>query len=94
MREDEAGGEMNLVVVTLEVEIGTRELGLDDLPEPIHRRTKRDITEIGCTCATGEEGGELAEGVNDDGPRVSFRGERAVARVVGVDYFFNGIKLA
>ena len=26
----------NLVVVVFEVEVGTRELGLDDLPEPVH----------------------------------------------------------
>jgi hypothetical protein len=39
MRQKE---ETNLVVVVFEVEVGTGKLGLDDLPEPVHWRTKRD----------------------------------------------------
>src|SRR6266850_5748921 len=66
MRQKE---ETNLVVVVFEVEVGTGELGLDDLPEPVHWRTKRDVRGIGWTRANGEEGNELAEGVDDDGPR-------------------------
>ena len=39
-----------------------RELGLDDIPEPVHWRTKRDIRGIGWTRASSEEGNELAAG--------------------------------
>ena len=77
MRQKE---ETNLVVVVFEVEVGTGELGLDDLPEPVHWRTKRDVREIGWTRATSEEGNELAEGVNDDGPRVAAPAERTEIR--------------
>ena len=31
--------ETNLVVVVFEVEVGTRELGLDDVPQPMHWQT-------------------------------------------------------
>jgi hypothetical protein len=43
MRQKE---ETNLVVV-FEVEVGTGELDLDDPPEPVHWRTKRDVRGMG-----------------------------------------------
>jgi hypothetical protein len=63
MRQKE---ETNLVVVVFEIEVGTGELGLDDLPEPVHWGTKRDVRGIGWTCATGEEGNELAPSTTMD----------------------------
>ena len=72
MRQKE---ETDLVVV-FEVEVGTEELGLDDLPEPVHWRTKRDVRGIGWTRASGEEGNELATGVDDYRSRVPTPGER------------------
>ena len=86
--------ETNLVVVVFEVEVGTGELGLNDLPEPVHWRTKRDVRGIGWTRATGEEGNELAEGVDDDGPRVPAPGERTGVVVIGVDCCFHRIAAA
>ena len=47
---------------------------------PVHWRTKRDVRGIGWTRATSEEGNELAEGVNDDGPRVPAPAERTEIR--------------
>jgi len=85
---------MNLIVVVFKVEVGARELGLDDLPEPVHWRTKRDVREAGRTCATSEEGNELAEGVDDDGPRVPTPGEWTGVVVIGVDCRFHGIAAA
>jgi len=35
--------EMNLVAITFKVEIGTRELGFDDLPEAVHGRAVGDV---------------------------------------------------
>ena len=35
--------ETNLVAVAFKVEIGTSELGLNDLPEPVHRQAVRDV---------------------------------------------------
>jgi len=40
MRQKE---DADLVVVIYKVEVGTRELIPDDLPEPVHWRTKRDV---------------------------------------------------
>lgn len=88
MRQKE---ETNLVVVVFEVEVGTGELGLDDLPESVHWRTKRDVRVIGWTRATGEEGNELAEGVDDDGPRVPAPRERIGFVVIAVDCCFHRI---
>jgi hypothetical protein len=51
MRQKE---ETNLVVI-VKVEVGTRELALDDLPEPVHWQTKRDVRGKGWTLAPGEE---------------------------------------
>ena len=73
-------GETNLIVVVFDVEVGTRELSHDDVPEPVHWRPKCDV---GWSCATGEEGNELAKGVNDDGPRVPTPGERTGVVVIG-----------
>ena len=81
--------ETNLVVVVFEVEVGTGELGHDDLPEPVHWRTKCDVRGIGWTRATSEEGNELAEGVDDDGPRAPAAGERTGVVVIGVDCCFH-----
>ncbi|KAI9568887.1 hypothetical protein HD554DRAFT_2096480 [Boletus coccyginus] len=39
--------DINLGVVVFKVEVGTGELGLDDLPEPVHWRTKRHVGGIG-----------------------------------------------
>jgi hypothetical protein len=39
--------ETNLVVVVSELYIGTRELGFDDAPEPVHWQTICDIRRIG-----------------------------------------------
>jgi len=86
--------ETNLVVIIFEVEVGTGELSLDDFPEPVHWRTKRDVRGISWSCATGEEGNELAEGVDDDGPRVPALGERTGVVVVGVDCCFHRISAA
>ena len=61
---------MNLVVIVFKIEVGTRELSFDDIPEPVHWRTKRDVRGIGRSRATSEEGNELAKGIDDDGPRV------------------------
>lgn len=83
-----------LVVVVFEVEVGTRELGLDNLPEPGHWRTKRDVRGTGWTRATGEEGNELAESVDDDGPTVPTPGERTGVVVTRVDYCFHPIAAA
>ena len=91
MRQKE---EANLVVVVFEVEAGTGELGLDDLPEPVHWRTKRDVSGIGWTCATGEEGNELAKGIDDDGPRIPAPAERTGAVVIGVNCYFYRIAVA
>ena len=83
MREKE---ETNLGVVV--IEFGTGELGPDDLPEPVHWRTVRDVGGTRWTCATGEEGNELAEGVDDDGPRVPSLAER-IGVVIAVDCYFH-----
>ena len=83
--------ETNLIVVVVvyEVEVGTRELGLGDLPEPVHWRTKHDVRGIGWTRATGEEGNELVEGVDDDEPRVPAPGERTRVVVIVVNCRFH-----
>ena len=87
--------ETNLVVIVLKVvQVGTRELGLDDLPEPVHWRTKRDVRGIGWTRATSEEGNELAVGVNDDRPRVPALTERTRVVVIGEDCCFHRIAAA
>lgn len=38
---------MTLDVVVFEEEVGTGELGLDRFPEPVHWRTKRNVSAIG-----------------------------------------------
>lgn len=86
--------EINLIDIVFEVEVGTRELGLDDLPEPVHRRGKRDIRAIGWTRATSEEGNELAKGIDNDGPRVPNPGERTGVLVIAVDCCFHRIPVA
>jgi len=85
---------MNLIVVIFKVEVDARELGLDDLPEPVHWRTKRDVRGIGRTCTTSEEGDELAEGVDDDGRRVPALGEWTRVVVIAVDCCFHRIAAA
>ena len=91
MRQKE---EMNLVVAVFEVEVGTGELGLDDLPEPVHWRTKCNVRGIGRSRATGEQGNELAAGVDDDGPRVPAPGERTGIFVICMDCYFHRIAAA
>ena len=82
---------MNLVVIAFEIEVRTRKLSLDDLPEPVYWRTKRDVRENVWSRAAGEEGNELAEGVDDDGPRISTTGKRTKGLVIGVDGYFHQI---
>ena len=77
-----------------EIEVGTRELSLDDFPEPVHWRTIRDVRGMGWTRATGEEGNVLAEGVDDDRPRVFAPGERTGVVVIAVDCCFHRIAAA
>jgi hypothetical protein len=60
----------------------------------VHWRTKRDIRGVGWSRATGEEGNELAEGVDDDGPRVPTPGHRTKVVVIGVNCCFNRIAAA
>jgi hypothetical protein len=86
-------GETNLVLGEVEVEVGTRELGLDDVfPEPVHRGAIGDIGRVGRTSATGEEGSELGFGTRDKGPRVPASGEWTGGVVVGVNCGFDGIE--
>lgn len=82
--------ETNLVVV-FEVEVGAGELGLDDLPEPVHWRTKCDVRRVGWTRAGSEEGNELATGVDDYRSRVPASGERTGVVIIGVDRCFYRI---
>ena len=91
MRQKE---ETNLVVVVFEVEVGAGESSLDGLPEPVHWRTKCDVRGISWSRATGEEGNELAKGVDDDGPRVPAPGERTGVVAIGVDCCFHRIAAA
>jgi hypothetical protein len=92
MRQKE---ETNLILGEVEVEVGTWELGLDDLfPEPIHRGAVSDVSRVGWTSATGEEGSELGFRTNNKGPRVPTSGECTRVVVVGVNYGFNRIKVA
>ena len=92
MRQKE---EINLAVIVIEVEVGTGELVFDDLPEPVHGRTKRNVSAIACSRAAGEEGNELAEGVDDDRSRVPAPRERTgVVVVIGVDCHFHRIAAA
>ena len=86
MRQKEGA---NLVIAVFEVEVGTGELGLDNLPEPVHRRAKRDVRGIGWSRATGEEGNKFAKGINNDGPRVPTLGERTRVVVIVVDCCFH-----
>ena len=81
--------ETNLVVVVFEVEVGTGELGLDDVPQPVNWRTVRYVRSIRWSRATGEEGNELATGIDDDGPRVASLGEWTGVIVMGVDCCFH-----
>ena len=95
--------ETNLVVTIVKVKAGTWKLGLDDVPKPVHWRTKRDVRGIGWSRATSEEGHELAEGVYDDGARVPapgeqtgvvLRGERTGFVLIRVDCYFHRIAAA
>ena len=54
MRQKE---ETHLVLGEVEVEVGTWELGLDEVfPVPVHRGAVGDVRRVGRTSATGEEG--------------------------------------
>lgn len=80
--------ETNLVVIVFEVKVSTRELGLDDLPRPVHWRTKHDGKVI---CWTGEESNELAEGVDDDRTGVPAFGEWTGVAAIALDWWFHRI---
>jgi hypothetical protein len=86
-QKEETNLQANLVVI-FEVEVGTGELGLDDPPEPVHWRTKRDVRGIGWTRSSSEEGNKVARGVNNDRPRVPTPGERTRVAVIGMDCYF------
>ncbi|SRR6266576_2808622 len=89
MRQEET----NLVLGEVEVEVGTWELGLDDVfPEPVYRGAIGDVGRVGRTSATGEEGSELGFGTGDKGPRVPASGEWTGVVVVGVNCGFDGIE--
>lgn len=90
MRQKE---ETNLVLGEVEVEVGTWELGLDNVfPEPVHRGAVGDVRRVGRTSAIGEEGSELAFGTGNKGPRVSASGEWTGVVVVGVNCGFDRIE--
>jgi hypothetical protein len=92
MRQKE---ETNLILGEVKVEVGTWELGFDDIfPEPIHRGAISDVSRVGWTSATGEEGSELGFGTGDKGPRVLISGECTRVVVVGVNCGFDRIKVA
>ena len=90
MRQKE---ETSLVLGEAEVEVGTWELGLDDVfPEPVHRGAIGDVRRVGRTSATGKEGSELGFGTGDKGSRVPASGEWTGVVVVGVNCGFDGIE--
>ncbi len=86
------GGVRPTLIVEVEVDIGA--LGLDDIPEPVHWRTKRDVRGIGWARASSEEGNELAAGIDDNGPRVPAPEERTEAIATGVDCCLHRIATA
>ena len=80
----------NLVTI-IEVEVGTLELGLGDLPEPVHRRAKGDVGRVCRSRSTSEESYEFAKGVDNYQIRITAHGEQTRTVVVGDDCCFHRI---
>jgi hypothetical protein len=59
------------------VEVGIRELGIDDEPEPEHRRGIRGIQRLRLARPASKEATEFASAGGDHQPGVSALGERA-----------------
>lgn len=66
---DHVGEELLKVV---EMQVGSRELGLDEIPDPLEEGPVRDVgcirSFVGTSC---EQGNELADGGDDKGSRVT-----------------------
>src|ERR1700722_10073620 len=76
------------------VEVGTRELGPDEEPEPMHRCSERDVQRVCLACSTGEQCNKPSKCVDNDTSGVTSprKGPRFLA--VGMDRCLNGIDIA
>jgi hypothetical protein len=84
--------ETNLVEDRIEVGIG--ELGLDDGPEPEHRRGISGIQRLRLARPASDEATEFASARGDHRPRVSALGERARVVVVREDCPFDRVPVS
>jgi len=68
----------------VKVQVGARELFLHELPDPLEESGEGDVGAIGPLVGpTGQEGDELAEGGDDERPRVTSLRKGAVVVLVG-----------
>ena len=74
-------------------EVGMGVLGLDDEPEPEHRRAIRDIRRLRLTRTASKESNEAAKAVYNDRARVSDLGERARVVIIGKNSHFHRIPM-
>ena len=85
-------GKEGLEVV--EIEVGARELFLDEAPDPFYGRSKGNIRRTGSLVrSTSEQGNRSAEGVDDESSRVITPGERDRIVVVGEDRYSTESRL-
>jgi len=74
----------------VEIEVGTRELVIDEGPDPFHERSEGNIRRIGSLVrSTSEQGNKSAEAINDESSRITTPGEHIKIIVVRKDRYFD-----
>ena len=65
------------VLEVAEIDVGARELVLDEVPDPFHGRSEGNIRRTGSLVrSTSEQGNKLAEGVDNESSGIITPGER------------------